>query len=137
MDYYYKKFSKLQEKFHDAMHDYPLFSEIIQDIEDKDIKEINELLARNDEYYLKKAIDKLERLIVYIKNTSESIQNEYDTFDKLAREWKKIKLADVSEKKLSDINDKIKKASLLINKHSLEDIKRANGIMMELIKDNK
>ena len=30
MDYYYKEFNKLQEEFHDVMHDYPLFKETLK-----------------------------------------------------------------------------------------------------------
>ena len=137
MDYYQNEFSKLKEEFHDVMHDYPLFSEMIDDIEEKDIKEINELLEKNDEYYLKKAIAKLKDLIKFVKNTSEGIQKEYEKFDKLAREWDKIELKNVDEKELRNINDEVKKANLLIKKHSLDSLKEANEILYELIKYNR
>ena len=137
MDYYYNEFSKLQEEFLKVMHDYPLFSETIKDIEEKDIKEINELLNKNDEYYLKKAISKLDDLIKFVKNTSESIKNEYDEFDKLARIWEKLELKNIDEKELRDINNQVKEANLLINRHSLNDLKRANKIMNKLIKENR
>lgn len=137
MDYYYNEFSKLQEEFHEVMHDYPLFLETIQDIEEKDIKEINELLEKNEEYYLKKAIDKLERLIKFVKDTSENIQKEYDTFDRLAHTWEKIELVGVNEKELNNINSKVKEANSLISKHSIDDLKSANSIMRELINNNK
>ena len=136
MDYYSKEFSKLQEEFHEVMHDYPLFSETIRDIEEKDIKEINELLEKNNEYYLKRAIDKLERLIKFIKDTSESIQKEYDTFDRLAHIWEKMELVGVNDKELNDINNQVKEANLLISNHSICDLKRANSIMRELIENN-
>ena len=89
------------------MHDYPLFKEMIDDIEEKDIKEINELLEKNDEFYLKEAIDKLERLIEFVKSTSKTIQNEYTKFDRLAITWEKIELVGVSEKELGEINNKV------------------------------
>ena len=115
MDYYYHKFEKLQDEFHQTMHDFPLFSEMIDKIYDKDIKEINDLLEKNDEYYLKKAIDKIDRLIDYVKDTSESIDREYDKFDKL--------------------NKRVNKANELIKSHDLDDIKEANKIMEKLLND--
>ena len=76
MDYYYKEFEKLQNEFHEVMHHYPLFSSMIDEIEKRDIREINDLLDKNDEYYLKSAIDKLKKLINYIKTTSENIKDK-------------------------------------------------------------
>ena len=137
MDYYYNEFSKLQEEFHDVMHDYPLFSETIKDIEEKDIKEINELLDKNDEFYLKKAISKLKDLIKYIKDTSDSIRLEYDKFDKLARTWEKIEFTNIEEKDLDNINNQVKKANELIKSHDLKDLIEANRILNNLIKQSK
>lgn len=137
MDYYYKEFQKLQEEFHEVMHDYPLFEETIKDIEEKDIKEINELLEKNDEYYLKQAIRKLSDLIDFIKNTSTSIKEEYQKFDKLASIWEKIKITNVTDKELDIINDKVKEANQLINSHKLKDLKEANQILQRLIKENE
>ena len=137
MDYYYKEFEKLQEEFHEVTHHYLIFSEMIDEIEKKDIKEINELLSKNDEYYLKKAIDKLKRLISYIKSTSESIKGEYSKFDKLASTWENIKLINVDEKELSRINSEVRKANDLIKSHSLKDIEEANKILERLIKENR
>ena len=134
MDYYYKEFSKLEKEFHKVMHDYPLFSEMICDIEEKGIKEINELLEKNDEYYLKKAISKLEDLIKYIKETSESIEKEYSKFDKLAKTWDKVKLSNITEKELNGINAKVLKANELIKSHNVDDLMEANKIMEDLIK---
>ena len=136
MDYYYKEFLKLEEEIHDVMHDYPLFKEDIQNIEEKDIKEINELLEKNDEFYLKKAIDKLKDLIEYIKKTSTSIDDEYHKFDKSASIWEKLKF-NVSDKELELINNEVKKANELIKSHRLKDLKEANNIMDKLIKNNK
>ena len=133
MDYYYKEFSKLEKEFHEVMHDYPLFSEMILDIEEKDIKEINELLEKNDEYYLKKAISKLEDLIKYVKETSESIENEYSKFDELAKIWDKVKLSNITEKELIDINANVLKANELIKSHNIDDLIEANKIMKDLI----
>ena len=137
MDFYQEKFSKLTEEFHEVMHDFPLFLETIRDIEERDIKEINELLEKNDEFYLKKAISKLEDLIKFIKDTSESIDKEYKTFDKLARIWEKVIINDVSEQELRSINDKVKEANSLIKSHDIKDLKKANSIMEKLIHDNK
>ncbi len=136
MDYYYKQFLKLQEEFHEVLHDYPLFEETIKDIEEKDIKELNELLEKNDEYYLKKAISKLEDLILYIKNTSETIDKEYQKFDKLAKTWEKTIIAFATDSELNEINRKVKKANELIKSHYLKDIIEANKILEKLIKDN-
>ena len=137
MDYYQKEFDKLTEEFHEVMHDYPLFKEDIDKIYDIDIKELNELLDKNDEYYLKKAIDKLKDLIKYIKDTSESIDKEYENFDKLAKIWEEVKIVTDDDKVLNKINDKVNKANKLIKSHDLKDIKEANKIMEELIKDIK
>ncbi len=137
MDYYYKEFAKLQEEFHEVMHDYPLFSETIRDIEEKDIKEINELINKNDEYYLKQANRKLSDLIDFIKNTSTSIKEEYQKFDKLASIWEKVKITNVDDNELDAINSKVNEANRLINSHELKDLKEANNILERLIKDNK
>ena len=137
MDYYYHEFQKLQEEFEQVIHDYPLFSEMIDTIEEKNIKEINELLEKNDEYYLKKAIDELERLIEFIKNTSESIDKEYEKFNKLAKSWEKIEFINESQDYIDKLNNKINKANELINSHDLDDIKEANKIMENILKDIK
>ena len=134
MNYYYNEFLKVQEEFHEVMHDYPLFKEDIELIENKDVKEINELLEKNNEFYLKKAISKLEDLIKYIKETSETINKEYSTFSKLVDIWDKIELHNVSNKELSIINDKVIKANSLIKSHDIKDLIEANKIMNELIK---
>lgn len=137
MDYYYKEFEKLQNEFHEVMHHYPLFSSMIDEIEKRDIREINDLLDKNDEYYLKSAIDKLKKLINYIKTTSENIKKEYDKFDKLAGTWETIKLVNVDERELSRINSQVQKANELIKHQDLRDIKEANRILESLIKENR
>lgn len=134
MDYYLQEFEKLQEDFHDTLHDYPLFQEMLDKIFDEDIEEIKDLLDKNDEYYLKEAIRKLERLIDYIKDTSENIKKEYDKFDTLAKKWKEKEFLNVTDKELDIINSKVKKANELIQSHDLSDIRNANKIMEELLK---
>ncbi len=131
-DYYSKEFIKLQEEFHDVMHDYPLFHEDIEEIEEKRIKEINELLDKNDEFYFKKAIQKLKDLISYIKETSNNIKKQYDTFDKLASLWEKKELSEDAD--LTKINSRVKKANELIKSHRLKDLIEANIIMEDLLK---
>ena len=137
MDYYLKEFRKLQEEFHEVMHDYPLFSETLEDIEEHNIKDINELLEKNDEFYLKKAIAELKKLIEYVKSISTNITRQYEKFDKLAQVWEKIVISGVSEQQLNEINAKVRKANLLIEKHDIEALVEANQIMEELIKDNQ
>ena len=134
MDYYLQEFEKLQEDFHDTLHDYPLFQEMLDKIFDEDIEEIKDLLDKNDEYYLKEAIRKLERLIDYIKDTSENIKKEYDKFDTLAKKWKTKEFLNVTDKELDIINSKVIKANELIQSHDLCDIKNANKIMEDLLK---
>ncbi len=137
MYYYNKEWEKLQNEFHEVMHEYPLFTETINDIEEKNIKEINELLDKNDEFYLKKAISKLEDLIKFVKEISTGIKEEYDKFDKLASIWKKITIVNTDEKELEIINNNVKKANELIKSHELKDLKEANKIMEKLINDSK
>lgn len=137
IDEYYRDFEKLQEEFHENMHDYPLFQEMIDEIYDKDIEEINSLLEKNDEYYLKKAIKKLENVNDYIKNTSREIDKLYSEYDQYAKYWNEIGLLNVSDSILNDMNSRLKKANELINCHNIGDIKEANRIMSSLIKEAK
>ena len=137
MDYYYKEFEKLQEEFHETMHHYPIFFEMIQKIQERDIKEINELLDKNDEFYLKQANSKLKSLIEYIKKSNESITREYNKFDKLASEWEKITIVNASERELDRINNQVRKSNELIKSHHLKDIEEANKILETLIKENR
>ena len=136
MDYYYKEFDKLNEELHEVMHDYPLFSEDIKELEEHEIKEINELLDKHDDFYFKKAIDKLKDLISYIKDISENIQKEYHTFDKLANVWEKVIIKDVTKEELDAINDEVKRANALIASHDIKNLREANKIMETLIKNN-
>ena len=134
MNYYYQEFEKWQKEFHQALHDYPLFREMIDEIYDRDIKEINDWLDKNDEFYLKKAIDKLKDLVEYIKNTSSKIDSEYEKFDQLARLWDKSEIKNLSEKELDNLNSQIEKANELIKSHDLKLIIEANKIMESILK---
>ena len=137
MEYYHQEFENLKEEFHEVMHDYPLFKETIDEIYDKDIKEINELLEKDDEYYLKKAISKLKDLIKYVKNTSENIDVEYQKFDSLAKTWEKLRIVNDDNFFLDKINNQVNKANELIKSHDLNEISEANKIMERLIKEVK
>ena len=137
MEYYHEKIKHLQDDFYDTLEEYPLFHEMIDEIYDRDIKEINELLEKNDEFYLKKVISKLEDVINYIKDTNRSINKEYDLFDKLSNRWQEIKINTYDDKYLDEINSQVDKANKFIKSHNLEDIKEANKIMQELIKKLK
>ena len=137
MNYYHEEYLKVQEEFHEVMHDFPLFKETIDEIYDKDIKEINDLLDKDDEYYLKKAIGKLKDLIKYIKDTSTSIDSEYERFDKLAKTWDEIRIISDDDEFLDKINAKVMMANKYIKSHDLNEIKEANKIMEELIKEVK
>ena len=137
MNYYQEEFEKLKEEFHDVMHNYPLFQEQIDNIYDKDIKEINELLDKNDEFYLKKANSKLKDLIKYVKNTSENIDVEYQKFDSLAKTWEKLRIVNDDNFFLDKINNQVNKANELIKSHDLNEIREANKIMERLIKEVK
>ena len=135
MDYYYHKMEELMQDFEGTMKDYPLFSEMIDDIYQKDVVEINELLEKNDEFYLKKAIAKMEDLISFIKKMSTDITKEYEIFDKYAKEWEKTSFLSADSQTIDKINSQINKANNLIKSHDLSDIKEANKIMERILKD--
>lgn len=135
MDYYLKEQEKLQEELHDVMHHYPLFSEMIDEIFEKDIRDINELLEKNDEYYLKEANKKLSNLIDYIKTTSTKISKEYSKFDDNAKKWEKVVIKNMDNDELEKINAKINEANELITHHDLSDIEMANKIMEKILRD--
>ena len=135
MDYYYKEFDELSKDFHEYLKKYPIFSEMIDDIFDKDIKEINELLEKNDLFYLKKAINKMKDLNNYIKDTSIDIDKQYNTFNDLCHKLNKIKINNNQD--INKINDNIKKANNLIKSHDINDLHEANNILEKIIKDNR
>ena len=135
MDYYLKEQEKLQEELHDVMHHYPLFSEMIDEIFEKDIRDINELLEKNDEYYLKEANKKLSNLIDYIKTTSTKISKEYSKFDDNAKKWEKVVIKNMDNGELEKINAKINESNELIKHHDLSDIEMVNKIMEKILRD--
>ena len=137
MDYYIKEFNDLQEEFEKVLKDYPLFQEQIEDVYDNDIEEIHELIDKNDEFYLKKAIVKLKDVIENIKDKSQNIQKQYNLFDKQAKIWDKLTISNISDKELNNINNKIKKANSLIKSHNLDELIEANNIMEDIIKTLK
>ena len=135
MDYYYHEFEKKQEEFEEILHKYPLFQEMLDDLYEHDIKEINEFLEKNDEFYLKKALSKLDDIIKYIKDTSMSIDKEYEKFDLYAKKWEQMNFDEFNQKELDKLNIKIEKANELIQSHDLKKIKEANKIMESLINE--
>lgn len=135
MDYYYHEFEKKQEEFEEILHQYPLFQEMLDDLYEHDIKEINEFLEKNDEFYLKKALSKLDDIIKYIKDTSMSIDKEYEKFDLYAKKWEQMNFDEFNQKELDKLNIKIEKANELIQSHDLKKIKEANKIMESLINE--
>ncbi len=134
MDYYYHELEDIKKDFYDTLHDYPLFQEDVDEIFEHDIKEVNDLLDKNDEFYLKKAIRKLKDLIDYIKETNKEIKKEYALFDKYAKEWENSYIDSISQEELTKINSEISKANELIKSHSLKDICEANKKMENVLK---
>lgn len=130
-------FNKKQEELHEVMENYPLFQEDIDHIYDVDIKEINDLLDKNDEYYLKKAIDKIDYLIAYIKDKSIEIEKLYQEFDKYAKEWENISFVNIPKKELNDYNSRIEKVNKYIKSHKIKDIKYAVSEIEKIIKEAK
>ena len=72
-----------------------------------------------------------------IKKTSESIDDEYQKFDRLARIWEKENVLNVPQEKLDQINDKIARCNRLIESHDLNDLKEANKLMEEVLEEIK
>ena len=128
-----KRVDELEDKIHENLHDYPLFKEMLDDIYDKRFPEIEKLLIKNEEFYIREAIKKLNKLNDYIVNTSKEIDKQYKLFDKQAIEWNKYIYIDADQSIIDDMNDKSKKANKLINSHKLEDLIEANKIMKDLI----
>ena len=133
-DEYYHDFEKLIDDFHETLHEYPIFSEQINEIYDNDIKEIDELVNKNDLYYLKKAINKLNNVIDYIKDTNYKINKLYSEFDKKVIKWSELELKQKDDKLLDKLNDNINKVNILIKSHDLKDIEEANKLLDENIK---
>ena len=134
MDYYYKEFEELIKDFKEYLKKYPLFSEMIDDIFEIDIKEINELLEKNDLFYLKKAISKMKDLNKYIKDTSEDIDKQYEKYNDLCNKLNKIKINHNQD--LDKINNNITKANNLIKRNKIEELYEANKILEKIMKNN-
>ena len=137
MDYYHQKFHDLQEEFQEVMEKYPLFQEDIDKINNYDIKEIDELLKREGDYYFKRALDKLEDLIKDIKDKSTHITKVYKEYEELVEEWQKIDGYEIDESSLLDINKKVEQSGDLINRPSIKDIDKAIVLINEAIKELK
>ena len=133
MDYYIKEFEELKKDFEEYLKKYPLFQEIIDDIFDIDIKEINELLEKNDLFYLKKAINKMKDLIKYIKDTSLDIDKQYNKYNDLCNILDKI---NITNQDIDKVNNNINKANNLIKSHNVKDLHEANQILEKIIKSS-
>lgn len=128
----------LQEEFHETIENYPILEEDFNKIFDKDLKEIEELLDKNDEYYLKKAISNLEDLIKYIKDMSFDIKNLFNQYDKLTKIWEDLEIKkEISESKLRKINNLVRKSTDLINSHNYKDVKESINLFELAIKELK
>jgi len=128
-----KRVEELQKKIHENLHDYPLFQETLDEIYDKRFKEIENLLIKNEEFYIREAIKKLIKLNEYIVNTSKEIDKQYKLFDKQCIEWNKYVYINADQSIVDSMNEKSRKANNLINSHKLEDLIEANKIMKDLI----
>ena len=128
-----KRVDELEHDLHENLHEYPLFQEILDDIYDKRIPEIDKLLCKNEEFYIKEAINKLVKLNDYIKDTSKDIDKQYKLFDKQATTWNKYIYINAEQSIVNDMNEKSKKANKLINSHKVSDLHEANKIMHDLI----
>lgn len=138
MESLWKDFEKLQEEFHETVEDYPMLEEDINRIFEKDIVEINELLDKNDEYYLKKAIRKLEDLIEYIEKTSDEIKDLYKEYETLTDIWNKLEInQEISEKVLDKINKQVTEANELIVAKNYQDVKKAIKLFQNAVKELK
>ena len=133
MDYYIKEFEELKKDFREYLKKYPLFQEMIDDIFDIDIKEINELLEKNDLFYLKKAINKMKDLNNYIKDTSLDIDKQYNKFNELCNILDKI---NITNQDIDKANQMINKANNLIKSHNIKDLHEANQILEKIIKSS-
>ena len=132
-----KRVEELEEKIHESLHEYPLFQETLDEIYEKRFPEIEKLLIKNEEFYIREAIKKLNKLNEYIVNTSKEIDKQYKLFDKQCIEWNKYVYINADKDIVSSMNEKSHKANKLINSHKLEDLVEANKIMHDLINKAK
>ncbi len=133
-----KDFNKLQEEFHEVVENYPILEDDFNKIFDKDIKEIEELLDKNDEYYLKKANSKLEDLIEDIKEMSEDIKDLFDKYDSLTKVWNELEIKkEINSRTLDRINNQVKKANELITSKNYKSVKEAYKLLNASVKELK
>lgn len=138
MDNLIKDFNKLQEEFHETIENYPILEDDFNNIFDNDIKEIEELLDKNDEYYLKKANSKLEDLIKNIKEMSEDIKDIFDKYDSLTKIWNSLIIKkEISERTLDKINKQVSKSNELITRKNYKDVKEAYKLLNISVKELK
>ena len=138
MDSLINDFNKLQEEFHETIENYPILEEDFNKIFDNDIKEIEELIDRDDEYYLKKAISKLEDLIKEIKVMSKDIKSIFDKYDSLTKTWNELEIKrEISQTLLDKINNQVKKSHELITKKNFKDVKEAYKLLNKSIEELK
>ena len=128
-----KRVEELQDMIHENLHEYPLFQEMLDEIYDKKFPEIEKLLIKNEDFYIREAIKKLDKLNDYIVNTSKEIDKQYQIFDKQAEEWNKYTYINADQDIVNQMNERSRKANKLINSHKLEDLREANSIMKDLV----
>ena len=138
MDGLIDDFNKLQEEFHETIEKFPILEDDFNDIFDNDIKEIEKLLDKNDEYYLKKANSKLEDLIKEIKEMNKNLKNIFDKYDALTKIWNDIEIKkEISSNTLDRINNQVKKSNELIVKKNFKDIKEAYKLLSKSVEELK
>lgn len=131
-------FNSLQEEFHETIENYPILEDDFNNIYDNDIKEIEELLDYNDEYYLKKAISKLEDLIKEIKVMSVNTKMIFDKYDVLTKIWNEMEIKkEINSKTLDKINNQVKKSHELIMKKNYDDVNNAYNLLNKSIEELK
>ena len=131
-------FDKLQEEFHETIENYPILEDDFNKMFDNDIKEIEELIDCNDEYYLKKANSKLETMIKEIKKMSKDIKDIFDKYNSLTIIWNNLQIeSEISEKVLNRINKQVKTSYELITKKNYKDVEEAYKLLSKSIEELK
>lgn len=130
------EFARLQEEFHETMENNPILNDDFDYIMNILIAEIEELIAKNDEYYLKKANDKLEDIIKNVKEMSLDIKKIFIKYDKDSSKWNKIEIRDnVPKKVLEHLNEKVMEANRLITAKNYHDVKEASILLDKALKE--
>lgn len=138
MDDLIKEFNKKIEDFQYYMDKYPLLHKDIHFIYEKKIKEIEDLVDKNDEYYIKKAIKEIDNLNDFIKDRSTKTNDIFKEFEKLSDEWESIQIKDNIEKTIiNKLNNNMKKSYELIKSEDFEDIVKAIELFRKTIKELK